>query len=60
MPQRPGAWLTTTARNRALDRLRRRAAETARLRTFAATASEDDGPAPATARRTRCRTTASS
>ena len=23
VPHRPGAWLTTTARNRALDRLRR-------------------------------------
>ena len=27
VPRRPGAWLTTTARNRALDRLRRRANE---------------------------------
>jgi RNA polymerase sigma-70 factor (ECF subfamily) len=27
VPARPGAWLTTTARNRALDRLRRRKAE---------------------------------
>src|ERR1700728_1068923 len=32
VPRKPGAWLTTTARNRALDRLRRRATETARLR----------------------------
>jgi len=27
VPDRPGAWLTTTARNRAVDRLRRRAVE---------------------------------
>ena len=32
VPRRPGAWLTTVARNRALDRLRRGATETARLR----------------------------
>jgi RNA polymerase sigma-70 factor, ECF subfamily len=32
VPRRPGAWLTTVARNRALDRLRRRAAEAVKLR----------------------------
>jgi RNA polymerase sigma-70 factor, ECF subfamily len=32
VPRRPGAWLTTAGRNRALDRLRRRVTETARLR----------------------------
>ncbi|HVB42505.1 MAG TPA: sigma-70 family RNA polymerase sigma factor [Streptosporangiaceae bacterium] len=31
VPRRPGAWLTTVARNRALDRLRRHAAESAKL-----------------------------
>jgi RNA polymerase sigma-70 factor (ECF subfamily) len=31
VPDRPGAWLTTTARHRALDRLRRRSTETAKL-----------------------------
>jgi RNA polymerase sigma-70 factor (ECF subfamily) len=31
VPRRPGAWLTTTARNRALDRLRRGATEAAKL-----------------------------
>jgi RNA polymerase sigma-70 factor (ECF subfamily) len=31
VPDRPGAWLTTTARNRAVDVLRRRASETAKL-----------------------------
>jgi RNA polymerase sigma-70 factor, ECF subfamily len=35
VPNRPGAWLTTVARNRALDRLRRRAAESAKLRETA-------------------------
>ncbi len=32
VPRRPGAWLTTTARNRALDRLRRGATEAVKLR----------------------------
>jgi RNA polymerase sigma-70 factor, ECF subfamily len=31
VPRRPGAWLTTVARNRALDRLRRRSTEAAKL-----------------------------
>jgi RNA polymerase sigma-70 factor (ECF subfamily) len=31
VPRRPGAWLTTVARNRALDRLRRKASEAAKL-----------------------------
>jgi RNA polymerase sigma-70 factor, ECF subfamily len=35
VPRRPGAWLTTVARNRALDRLRRGAAEAAKLREAA-------------------------
>ena len=30
-PRNPGAWVTTVARNRALDRLRRRASETRKL-----------------------------
>jgi RNA polymerase sigma-70 factor (ECF subfamily) len=37
VPDRPGAWLTTAARNRALDRLRGRAAESARLRELSVT-----------------------
>jgi RNA polymerase sigma-70 factor (ECF subfamily) len=36
IPQRPGAWLTTVARNRALDRLRRSSTETAKLHQAAA------------------------
>ncbi|MEV4006038.1 DUF6596 domain-containing protein [Actinomadura sp. NPDC049753] len=36
VPRRPGAWLTTAARNRALDRLRRDAASAAKLRLLAA------------------------
>ncbi|MGH3382294.1 MAG: RNA polymerase sigma factor [Actinoallomurus sp.] len=36
VPRRPGAWLTTTARNRAVDRLRREAVGAAKLREVAA------------------------
>jgi RNA polymerase sigma-70 factor (ECF subfamily) len=47
IPRRPGAWLTTTARNRALDRLRRGATEAAKLREVAVLSHpdepEDDG-----------------
>jgi RNA polymerase sigma-70 factor, ECF subfamily len=35
VPDRPGAWLTTAARNRAIDVLRRRASEAAKLREAA-------------------------
>src|ERR1700745_3600779 len=46
VPHRPGAWLTTVARNRALDRLRRGAAEAVKLREAATLAvTEDPGPA---------------
>ncbi|MFC4118056.1 RNA polymerase sigma factor [Nonomuraea zeae] len=38
VPDRPGAWLTTTARNRATDRLRRESAAPAKLREAAALA----------------------
>ncbi|MFI6326295.1 RNA polymerase sigma factor [Nonomuraea sp. NPDC050556] len=38
VPDRPGAWLTTTARNRATDLLRRRAVGAAKLRELAVTA----------------------
>ncbi|HEU5108197.1 MAG TPA: sigma-70 family RNA polymerase sigma factor, partial [Micromonosporaceae bacterium] len=44
VPDRPGAWLTTVARNRAVDRLRRGATDAARLRERAA--SPDPEPAP--------------
>src|SRR6185437_3034772 len=36
IPDRPGAWLTTAARNRAIDVLRRRASEGSKLREAAA------------------------
>ncbi|GAB3908629.1 hypothetical protein GCM10029964_108700 [Kibdelosporangium lantanae] len=32
VPRKPGAWLTTTARNRATDRLRREAVGAAKMR----------------------------
>jgi len=41
VPARPGAWLTTTARNRAVDVLRRRANETAKLEQAARLEPED-------------------
>jgi RNA polymerase sigma-70 factor (ECF subfamily) len=51
VPRRPGAWLTTTARNRAVDRLRRGEVEAAKLREVARmevsrmdTAGFDAGP----------------
>ncbi|MEV4516402.1 RNA polymerase sigma factor [Dactylosporangium sp. NPDC049525] len=47
VPRRPGAWLTTTARNRALDRLRRDAVEAQKLREAAMlTPNPDPGPDP--------------
>ncbi|GAB3432522.1 sigma-70 family RNA polymerase sigma factor [Flindersiella endophytica] len=42
VPARPGAWLTTVARNRAVDRLRRSATEAAKLKEVAMMAE----PAP--------------
>ncbi|MGW5362496.1 RNA polymerase sigma factor [Actinopolymorpha pittospori] len=44
IPRRPGAWLTTTARNRATDRLRRDAAGAARLRQLAVLARDPEEP----------------
>jgi RNA polymerase sigma-70 factor (ECF subfamily) len=41
VPLRPGAWLTTTARNRALDRLRRSTVEAAKLREVVAMPDDD-------------------
>lgn len=43
VPRRPGAWLTTTARNRAVDVLRREAVGAAKLRE-AAVLARDEGP----------------
>jgi RNA polymerase sigma-70 factor, ECF subfamily len=45
VPDRPGAWLTTTARNRAMDRLRRSATEATKLRELAEMPPIDDAPA---------------
>jgi RNA polymerase sigma-70 factor, ECF subfamily len=42
VPRRPGAWLTTTARNRALDRFRRGATEAAKLQELAVLSPADD------------------
>jgi RNA polymerase sigma-70 factor, ECF subfamily len=50
IPRRPGAWLTTTARNRATDRLRREAVGAAKLREVAwrsVAAGAGDDPAAA-------------
>jgi RNA polymerase sigma-70 factor (ECF subfamily) len=49
IPRRPGAWLTTAARNRATDRLRREAVGAAKLRELAALepAEPEDEPAQA-------------
>ncbi|WP_433186046.1 RNA polymerase sigma factor [Actinoallomurus sp. CA-150999] len=44
IPRRPGAWLTTTARNRATDRLRRDAAGAAKLRQLAVLARDPGTP----------------
>ena len=45
IPRRPGAWLTTVARNRALDRLRRSSTEAAKLHQVAALQPGDGGTA---------------
>jgi RNA polymerase sigma-70 factor (ECF subfamily) len=42
VPRRPGAWLTTTARNRALDRLRRGATEARKLQEVAVLSPSDE------------------
>jgi RNA polymerase sigma-70 factor, ECF subfamily len=42
VPHRPGAWLTTTARNRAIDRLRREAVGAAKLRQAALLSVPDE------------------
>jgi RNA polymerase sigma-70 factor (ECF subfamily) len=42
VPRRPGAWLTTVARNRALDRRRRGLSESARLRALAVIATDGE------------------
>ncbi|MEV6371233.1 RNA polymerase sigma factor [Micromonospora musae] len=46
VPSRPGAWLLTTARRRAVDRLRRDQAYAARLALIAAEAERADAAAP--------------
>jgi RNA polymerase sigma-70 factor (ECF subfamily) len=45
IPRRPGAWLTTVARNRALDRLRRSGTEAAKLHQVAALQPDGGGTA---------------
>ncbi len=45
VPRNPGAWLTTTARNGALDRLRRAAAGAAKLQEVAVLSGPDDAGA---------------
>ena len=48
VPRRPGAWLTTTARNRARDRLRRKATGAAKLEEVAMLSSPDQPGSDAT------------
>jgi len=45
VPRRPGAWIVTAARNRAVDKLRRRSVETAKLREIAAAGDPARAPA---------------
>ena len=45
IPRRPGAWLTTAARNRAIDVLRRRTVGAAKLREVAALTRPESGSA---------------
>jgi len=49
VPRNPGAWLTTTARNAARNRLRRSAIESAKLREIAMEPAVPDEPGEATA-----------
>jgi RNA polymerase sigma-70 factor (ECF subfamily) len=44
VPERPGAWLTTVARRRAVDRLRRRANENVKLQQVSATSETATAP----------------
>ncbi|WP_433475816.1 RNA polymerase sigma factor [Spirillospora sp. CA-142024] len=46
VPRRPGAWLTTTARNHALNRIRRGATETEKLRELATMTGPQEPPGP--------------
>ena len=60
VPRSPGAWLTTTARNRALDRLRRGATGAAKLQEVAVLPDRsDDRPTERRRRQRRRRTTGS-
>src|SRR5260370_30103013 len=47
VPANPGGWLTTVARNRAIDVLRRASVERRKLRELAVLALADPGPAAA-------------
>ncbi|SPT52228.1 RNA polymerase sigma factor [Actinomadura madurae] len=44
VPRRPGAWLTTTARNHALNRIRRGATETAKLKELGTMTGPQEPP----------------
>jgi RNA polymerase sigma-70 factor, ECF subfamily len=58
LPPNPGGWITTTARNRAIDRLRREARGQELLSAVAVLTPESDEPAFPT-KRDPCRTTVS-
>ena len=53
IPRRPGAWLTTVARNRAVDRARRATLGAAKAREVAVGASGEPGPGDPEGRWTR-------
>ena len=63
IPRRPGAWLTTVARNRGLDRLRRRTSEAAKLEEVATLSRDNEfeasGTSAATSRATSAATATS-
>ena len=57
VPRRPGAWLTTVARNLARDRLRRKATGAAKLEDVAMMQRNEEGPVSTRTTRAASKTT---